>query len=522
MERKSSSCWQIRYEVAALACFGFFNVYAMRVNLSVAVLQMKPQFGWSSLQQGIILSSFFIGYICTQVAGGWLGTRFGGKWVFGFGVLCTAVLTIATPWVASNYPLFIAVRILEGVGEGVTFPAMHAIWARWAPPLERSKLSTYSYSGAAMGTIISMPLSGWLCKVYGWPSVFYICGALGVLWFALWICLIQSDPRNHSRISESELRYIVESISTERAGEDATTHGSLNAPLVRDSHAAVAAATRSKAPPEQQTPWREIFSSCPVWAIIIGHTDNNWGFYNLLTCMPDYLKNVLQLDLKNAAFMSCLPYICLFVVSNLWSPIVDRLRRSGYGSTGFWRKFSQGFGHLVAAAALIACGYPPSSGREGHSGSGLDIESAITDSSDSGSILHMDSRDYYVVILLCIAVGASGFPMAGFNVNHLDIAPQYAGVLMGITNTAATIPGFVAPALTGAIASADVSSTHSPCHDDDQAPACLLLRHELSQQWRTVFFIAAGIYVFGVIFYTIFASGVKQPWATGRNFVDKI
>ena len=105
---------------------------------------------------------------------------------------------------------------------------------------------------------------------------------------------------------------------------------------------------------------------------------------------------------------------------------------------------------LVAAAALIACGYPPSYGHDGHSGSGLDIDSAITNSSDGGSIfLHMDCRDYYVVVLLCIAVGASGFPMAGFNVNHLDIAPQYAGVLMGITNTAATIPGFVAPALTG-------------------------------------------------------------------------
>ena len=36
-------------------------------------------------------------------------------------------------------------------GEGVTFPAMHAIWARWAPPLERSRLSTICYSGSYMG-----------------------------------------------------------------------------------------------------------------------------------------------------------------------------------------------------------------------------------------------------------------------------------------------------------------------------------------------------------------------------------
>jgi MFS family permease len=80
------------------------------------------------------------------VLGGWLSTRFGGKWVFGIGVLCTAVLTLITPLVADNLPLFIVLRVLEGFGEGVTFPAMHGVWARWAPPAERTRLTTLSYS----------------------------------------------------------------------------------------------------------------------------------------------------------------------------------------------------------------------------------------------------------------------------------------------------------------------------------------------------------------------------------------
>ena len=42
--------------------------------------------------------------------------------------------------------------------------------------------------------------------------------------------------------------------------------------------------------------------------------------------------------------------------------------------------------------------------------------------------------------------------MAGFNINHIDIAPRFAGVLMGITNTIATIPGFVGPQVATAIA----------------------------------------------------------------------
>lgn len=66
----------------------------MRVNLSVAIVEMSDHFNWSKKEQGVILGAFFYGYICTQLAGGVLATRYGGKWVYGIGVLCTSVLTL--------------------------------------------------------------------------------------------------------------------------------------------------------------------------------------------------------------------------------------------------------------------------------------------------------------------------------------------------------------------------------------------------------------------------------------------
>lgn len=53
------------------------------------------------------------------------------------------------------------------------------------------------------------------------------------------------------------------------------------------------------------------------------------------------------------------------------------------------------------------------------------------------------------MICITIAVGLGAFAWSGFAVNHLDVAPQYASVLMGIGNTFATIPGIVSPTLTG-------------------------------------------------------------------------
>lgn len=36
-------------------------------------------------------------------------------------------------------------------------------------------------------------------------------------------------------------------------------------------------------------------------------------------------------------------------------------------------------------------------------------------------------------------------------------------------------------------------------------------------QWKIVFFIAAGIYIFCATFYNIFASGERQPWDNPAN-----
>ena len=56
-----------------------------RSNIAVAIVYMAKEFGWSSTTQGLVLSSFFVGYLSTQVLGGALADKFGGKWVLGVG-----------------------------------------------------------------------------------------------------------------------------------------------------------------------------------------------------------------------------------------------------------------------------------------------------------------------------------------------------------------------------------------------------------------------------------------------------
>ncbi|KAL9958324.1 hypothetical protein ACROYT_G035326 [Oculina patagonica] len=465
--RESEGCYlSCRYALAILSCSGFCVLYLSRVNLSVALVAMvnstyadakasannpecqrhtaktskvkDGEFNWDQDTQGLILGSFFYGYIVTQVPAGWLAARFGGKYLFGCGVLLTSVMTMFTPAAAHHsVGMLILVRVVEGLGQGVAFPAMHAMWSSWAPPLERSKLCTLSYSGLTIGTILGMPFAGLLCASDiwgGWPSVFYIFGAVGIVWTVVWMMLTYDKPANHPRISIKEKEYIQSSIGS---GQDVITR-------------------------KYNTPWLKIWTSPPVWAIIAANFCDNWGFYTFLTCLPSYFKEVLNFSISENGIVSAIPFIVSYIVGIGGGQLADWLRYNNILTTGEVRKVSGTAGYLVPACLLVSTSYVGC------------------------------NQTSLAVVLFSLAIGIQALNTSCYSVNHLDIAPRFAGILMGISNSVGTIPGIIAPYVVGLLT--------------DNQPT--------RAEWQKVFYIAAGVYVIGWFVYLLFGSGREQPWNT--------
>ena len=127
------------------------------------------------------------------------------------------------------------------------------------------------------GTVVSLPLTGVLCEIKldnGWPFAFYIPGAIGVLWFVVWFFLVSESPQVHPRISEAEKKFIHDSLGTIIDGDK-----------------------NEKVP----IPWKNIFKSIHVWAILVAHVGKAMGYYVLLTELPTYMKTVLHFDLKSVS-----------------------------------------------------------------------------------------------------------------------------------------------------------------------------------------------------------------------------
>merc|ERR1711997_786158 len=81
-------------------------------------IAVYPDFTWERQTQGVILGAFFYGYIFTQIPGGYMATKFGGKRIFLIGIAATSVLTVLTPFLTRiGTGFLITTRILEGLFE---------------------------------------------------------------------------------------------------------------------------------------------------------------------------------------------------------------------------------------------------------------------------------------------------------------------------------------------------------------------------------------------------------------------
>ncbi|KAF5308048.1 hypothetical protein FQR65_LT06423 [Abscondita terminalis] len=395
---KPDSCYGARHTQIILLFILITLGYIMRVVLSVGIVAMTdpnaspnpnvPTYDWDD--QSVILSSFFFGYIVPQIAAGQLAKYYGPKYFLLGAMTVTSLFSILIPVMAQFGSWGVIVcRVFQGLSQGFMYPSCHHLLSRWAPLSERSRSSAFIYSGGPFGTVIGLPLTGWICGSWlGWPFAYYIYGALGLVWVVMWFFLGKNSPSEHTNMDPIERKYIESSLNV--------AHDEKPIP----------------------TPWKSIFTSLPFWAILIAQTGQNWGFSTLLTNIPRYMAKVLHFDIESNGVLSAGPYLLYSVLSIIFSGITDWVVTRKTTSLSNTRKIANTIGSVGPAVALIILG-----------------------------IIGSNSKDITIeaVALLYIAVGINSATACGYQVNHMDIGPVHAGTLMGITNGLSNISSIIGP-----------------------------------------------------------------------------
>ena len=383
-----------RFKVIFLSFIAVFICYIDRVNISVAIIPMQEQFGWSELQVGIVLGTFYVGYMITMTLGGYLADKYGGKKVLGYALIIWSLFTIITPFFAySGLWWLIFIRILLGLGEGVTFPAWHSIYARWIPFNERTRAVGFTNSGIAAGTVFGYVVAAIIIANYSWEWVFYSFGLMGIFWYFFWQRIVTSYPENNKNLSNNELQLIK------------------------------AEAPSNSTPPS--IPFLKLIKNWPFLAIAVATFCNNWALFTFISYLPKFIN----------------------------APIADGGMGIDLGSSAFI--YSLLMPSLVAMFSLILGGYISDSFiKKGYKV--INVRKTVNSIGFFGSaiflyLISLQDTLFNAIFLLCLIQLCTGICAGGFGVNHADLGPKYTGTLVGISGSIGMIAAIFSPMVAGLV-----------------------------------------------------------------------
>ncbi|CAB3234052.1 unnamed protein product [Arctia plantaginis] len=308
---------KIRAIVGIMIFLGYFLMYVVRYNLSVHIVDMAQiqkreslyqklnlsevikyysvrngmidLISWDNMKMGRLFCAYHIGYcVCFPIFHS-LGDRLGPTWVVAISGIISGVLCCLTPASAYyNFWLLFIVRVVKGFCAGAMQPNMVQVLTNWVPPIERNHFM-WAYCGFTMGTFFTFLICAAIQYYSRWPVGFYLAGGLQILWAVVWGFTVTDLPRKHPCISEKELTYLINAIST------------IFSIKLTNSH----------------TPWKLILRSVPFWALCILNFGYSWMIISLCIHGPLFYSKVARYNIYSASALTSIPFFFRLVLGTL-------------------------------------------------------------------------------------------------------------------------------------------------------------------------------------------------------------
>lgn len=178
-----------------------------RVAMSVAMVPMSEEFGYTDTLKGSISSLFSVGYGIGILPSGLLLASLSPRLIMATGIVLWSVGTIATPFAAaqSNLAFLLSARVLVGASESVVVPTIQKFLTNWIPAEKKGIAVASVFAGFQFGTILAYSISPSVIDAFGgdWRSLFYLYGGLGLGFLVPWLTLSKDEPA--SRVQTKQL-----------------------------------------------------------------------------------------------------------------------------------------------------------------------------------------------------------------------------------------------------------------------------------------------------------------------------
>ncbi|MFP6562651.1 MFS transporter [Paraburkholderia sp. B3] len=392
-----------RYRILALLAVGTMINYLDRTVLGIAAPQLTKELGIDAALMGLVFSAFSWSYVVAQVPGGVFLDRFGSKFTYFLSMTLWSMCTLVQGFITGVGALF-ACRLGLGAAESPCFPTNSRVVATWFPQSERA-FATGTYTvGEYIGLAFFSPFLFALMGAFGWRSLFYVVGGVGLVFGLVWWRFYR-EPHEHPAANRAELDYI-------EAGGGLVAH--------QPAGAQHDAKDGNKRGARRGFDWRmagKLLRRRQLAGICIGQFAGNSTLVFFLTWFPTYLATERHMAWLKIGFFAIMPFIAASVGVLFGGAFSDWLLRRGK-SANVARKLPIIAGLLLASTIVLA---------------------------------NFVASNVAVIAILSLAFFAQGMAALGWTLVS-DIAPAgMLGLTGGIFNLAANLAGIVTPLVIGLI-----------------------------------------------------------------------
>jgi len=323
----------VRWRLPIVLLIGSMVAWVDRSNLGVAAPFLQDDLDIAPSTMGLILGSYAFVLIFMHPVSGWLVDKLGSPRLLYFGsAIAWCIFTSATALVRGAGSLF-AVRILMAVGEAPQASCALKATSQWFPRRERAlAIGTYEV-GSEFGAAISIPVVTALIAGLGWRGSFIATGLAGLLFAVFWLWFYRS-PREHSKLTTTELRHIEEGGAHSVGRPDPGHEGEQSA--VR---------------------WIDLFRYRTVWGLLVVMFCRTSTIFFFITWYPTYLVEERGFTLLELGLFGAIPGLVAIFGDLLGGWFSDHLIRRGVGPTVARKAPIAGgllAGTAIAAAAFTA------------------------------------------------------------------------------------------------------------------------------------------------------------------------
>jgi len=246
-------------------------------GMNVAIIPISKELHLTQTQSGLVISSFWLSSALMTLLAGWASDKFGSRKIIVIAVFMISLFSLLTGMIGS-FMAILAIRFILGLGDGGLPTGSGVAITEIFKKDVRARAKSMLLAAQLIGGVLALYLAGLIADTWGWRTMFYIIGGVGLI-----VTLLLFKFYNPPKLIKQQVAE--------------TSNG---------------------------RPMKELYKSSFLWMLVVMYfcsSTVHWGFSSWL---PSYLEQTRNLNLREVGSLAMIPQACGLIAAIITGFLIDK------------------------------------------------------------------------------------------------------------------------------------------------------------------------------------------------------